>query len=143
MGHLLSTIFLGDVVQYRCASIVIKVGVDIGQRDAVRVQEALKQQVILHRVNLGDAQAIGHSRSGSRSTARSHRAAQFGCHADVVLHNEEVSRETHVLDGLELKVESFALFLGEIGPAFLGSLIDQIAQVVILIVKAVGQREIG
>ena len=143
MGHFFGTVFLGHIVQHRSAAVIVKIGVNIWQRNTVRVQKSLKQQVILHRVNLGDAQAVGHCRSSGRSTAGTNGAAQFGGHANVVLHNQEVTRETHVLDGFQLKVDSFAVLLIEFGPSFLSALINQITQVIVLIVKAVGQREIG
>ena len=75
MGHFLGTVFLGHVIEHSGAAVIIKVGVDIWQRDAVRIKETLKQQVILHRVNFGDTQAISHRRTRSRTAAWSHRAS--------------------------------------------------------------------
>ena len=61
MGDLFCTVFLSDIVQHSSASIVVKVSINIRQRDAVGIQKTLEQQVIFHRVNLGDSQAICHS----------------------------------------------------------------------------------
>ena len=112
MCHLLSTIFLCHIIKYSRTSVIIKVGIDIGQRDTVGIQESLKQQVILQRVNLGDAQAVGHCRARSRTTARTYGATQFRCHPDVILHDEEITRETHLLDGFKLEIKAFTLFIG-------------------------------
>ncbi len=52
--------------------------------------------------------------------------------------------ETHVLDGLQLEVDAFDLLFGQVfAPAPVCSLICEVAQVVVVVGKAVGQREVG
>ena len=60
LGHPVAPIAFHDVLQELLAPAVRYVGVDIGHADALRVQKALKQQVILQGVQLRDAQAPGH-----------------------------------------------------------------------------------
>ena len=54
MCTVLVTIFVHHPLQHLTATIVIEVGINIGQRDTVWIQETLKQQVVLQRVYLGD-----------------------------------------------------------------------------------------
>ncbi len=61
MRHFFFAVFLCHIAQYVCATVIIEVDVNIGQRDTVRVEETLKQQVILDGVNLRDAQAVSHA----------------------------------------------------------------------------------
>ena len=49
------TVLVHNPLQHLAAAIVVEVGIDIGQRDTVGVQETLEQQVVLQGVNLGDA----------------------------------------------------------------------------------------
>ena len=41
--------------KYSDTSIIVKVNIDIGQRDAVGVKKTLKQKVVLDGVNVSDA----------------------------------------------------------------------------------------
>ena len=55
MGTVLVTILVLHPFQDTATSVVIEVRINIRQRDTVRIQETLKQQVVLQRVNLGNA----------------------------------------------------------------------------------------
>ena len=88
-------------------TVIVEVGIDIRQRDTVGVQETFEQQVVLDRVNLGDSQAISNRRTGSRTTTRAYRNAQFlTTGTDEVGHNQEVTRETHRLHDMQLKLDA-------------------------------------
>ena len=54
VGTVLMTILIFHPFQHASTTIVIKVGIDIGQRDTVWIQETLKQQVVFQWVNLRD-----------------------------------------------------------------------------------------
>ena len=104
VGHLLGPILLGYPLQHPSATIVIEVDIDIGQRNTVGVEEALEQQVVLHGVYLGNLQAVGHHRTGGRTTAGAYRHVELGAGGvDKVLHNEEVTRETHRFHDVQLE----------------------------------------
>ena len=51
--------------EHLSASVVVEVGVDIRERDTVRIEESLEQKIVFYRVNLGDAEAVSHNGSGS------------------------------------------------------------------------------
>ena len=92
------TILVHNPFQHLTTTIIIKVGINIRQRDTVGVKETLKQQVVFQRVDLGDTQAIGHHATCCRTTTRTHHDAQLiAGRIDEVLHDEKVARETHGL----------------------------------------------
>ena len=69
-----------------------------GMRHALGIQEALEQQLVLQRINVGDAQRVGHQRTGGRTAARSHGNVVLLRVADEVPDDQEVSGELHLLD---------------------------------------------
>ena len=64
VGAVLVTVLVLYPLQHAASAIVVEVGIDIGQRDTVGVQETLEQQIVLQRVNLRNAQTVGHHASG-------------------------------------------------------------------------------
>ena len=107
MCHLLCAIFLSYPVEHAAAAIVVEVHINIRQRDTVRIQEAFKQQVILNRVNLGNAQAICHGTASCRATSRPYRHVQFvACSGYVILDNQEVARETHRFHHMKFETQT-------------------------------------
>ena len=54
MSHLLSTVLFGHPLQNLATSIVVEVGINIGQGDTVGVEETLEQKIIFDGVYLGD-----------------------------------------------------------------------------------------
>ena len=107
MRAVLVAVLIHNPFQHLSASVVIKVGINIRQRDTVRVQETLKQKVVFHRVNLRDTETIGHHRACRRATSRSHHHAKFlARRVDEVLHDEEVAGETHRFHHVQLKVDT-------------------------------------
>ena len=111
MGHFLLTIFLCYPIQHTSTSVIVEVHIDIRQRDTVRIQETLKQQVVFNRVNLRNPQTIGHCRTGSRTTTRPYRHIQFLTGSpNKVLHDQEIPRETHGLHNMKFELDTFACF---------------------------------
>ena len=54
---ILSVLFL-NVLEHAVTSVVVKVDVDIWHVDSVRVEESLKEEVILDRVDVGDLETV-------------------------------------------------------------------------------------
>jgi hypothetical protein len=72
LGDVVAAVALGRVADHLVAVARVEVHVDVGHRDAARVEEALEQQVVLDRVEIGDPQRVGHGTAGGRPTARPH-----------------------------------------------------------------------
>ena len=139
MGHLVVPILVLHPLQHTATAVVIEVGVDIGQRDTVGVEEALEQQVILDGVNLGDAQAVGHHRAGRRATSRPHHHVELlARRVDEVLHDEEVAGESHGLHHMQLKLHALGHLLGDgVAIEAARTVVRQLGQVVGLELDAV------
>ena len=98
MRHLFLAIFIRHPAKNLTTTVIIKVHINIRQRDTVRIQETFKQQIVLDRVDFRNSQTVRHSRTGSRSTSRTYGYTQLLAGGiDKVLHNQEVSGETHSL----------------------------------------------
>ena len=75
LGHPVAAPLVGGVAQHLAAAAVVEVDVDVGHRRALGVEEPLEQQPVLDRVDVGDAQRVGHQRTGGRAAA----GADRGC----------------------------------------------------------------
>ena len=130
--YLLLSVFLGHPAEHLAAAVVIEVHIDIGKGDTVRVQETLEQQVVLDGVYLRDSQAVGHRRTGRRTTSRPHGYAELGSGGvDKVLHDKEVTRETHRLHNIEFKHQTLLHFFTQrIAIKTFGTIECQLGQVV-------------
>lgn len=91
LRHPFAAVLFDHIVQYVGTAVLIEIDIDIGQGDTVGIQETLEQQVVLDRVDIGNTQRIGHHRTGSRTTARSHRYPQFPRGTDKVPYDKEVT----------------------------------------------------
>ena len=98
---------LHGVLDQLAAPVVGKVHVNIGHRDAARVEEALKDQVVRQRVEPRDAGAVRHHRAGARAAHVPPDVALFGV-ARQVPHDEEIVVEPHLVDDGQLIIQSLA-----------------------------------
>ena len=131
LGDVVAAVPLGRVADHLVPVAGVEVHVDVGHRDAARVEEPLEQQVVLDGVEVGDPERVGHRAAG--------RAPPPGTHADPVVagvldevpHDEEVRREPHVVDDLELVGQPLHDRVREpCAPPLPGPLHREVAQVV-------------
>src|SRR5581483_6787473 len=73
-----------------------------------RVEEALEQEPVADRVDVGDVQAVGGQRAGRRAPAGTDADAVLAREADEVPDDQEVVGEAHLADGLQLELEALA-----------------------------------
>ena len=108
VAHTVGAVLILHPFDDACTAVVVEVGIDIGQRDTVGIEKTFEQQIVLDGVNLGDAETVGHSRTGCRTTARTYADAQlFTAGANEVRHNEEVAGEAHRLHNVQLELDAF------------------------------------
>ena len=108
-------IFLSNPINHFTASVIIKIDVNIGQRNTVGIEKTLKQQIIFQRVNIGNFKAISNYRTGCRATSRSYGNAQFFArHSYIILNNKEITRVTHRFHNVQLKRDAFFQFVTQI-----------------------------
>ena len=109
LGHLVLAVAARYIIDHLAAAFDAEVGINIRHGFAFRIEEALKQQAIDHRINVGDPQGVGHQGTGGRAAARPHRNAVLAGEADVVPHHQEVGGEAHLLHHLQLKGHAIAI----------------------------------
>jgi len=115
MRHTFGPVFFRYPTEYFPAAVIVEVGIDIGEGNTVRIQETFEQQVIFDRVDAGDPQTVGNSRTSCRSTAGTDRNAQFFAGGpDEVLHDQEVTGEPHRLHDVQLEVQPLLDFVVQI-----------------------------
>ena len=66
----LVAVLLGDVLDHLGATAVVEVDVEVGHRDAVGVEEALEDEAVLQRVEIGDLHGVRGHRSRAGAAAR-------------------------------------------------------------------------
>ena len=79
-----------DVFDDLAAAALAEVDVDVGQRHALGIEEALEDQVVLDRVDVGDPQAVGDEAAGRGSAARADGDALLACVPDEIPGDQEV-----------------------------------------------------
>lgn len=99
------------VVDHLVAAIHAEVDVEVGHRHAFRVEEALEQQVVRQRIQVGDLQCPRHQRAGTGTAARADRNALVLAPLDEVGHDQEVAGEAHLDDGVQLEFQPVDIVL--------------------------------
>ena len=109
---------------------VLEIHVDIRHTDTVRIEETLKQELVLDRVQIGNPEAISHNRTRRRTSSRPDQITHLARGADVILNNQEVIREAHLADSHQLELDTRGLLLVELVAIADGrTLISQVAQI--------------
>ena len=70
LRDVLAAVLPRDVLDDLAAAPLAEVDVDIGQRHALGVEEALEDEIEVERIDVGDPQAVGDEAAGGRAAAR-------------------------------------------------------------------------
>ena len=84
-----------DVGDHLFTALLTEIDIEVGHRHPLRVQEAFEQEAKAQWVEIGDGERIGHQRSRTRATARSHRNAMRLGPLDEVRNDQEVAGKPH------------------------------------------------
>ena len=90
------------VVDHLAAALIAEIDVEVRHRDPLGVEESLEEEVVLERVDVGDAQGVGHDAARARAAARPDGYAVALRPVDEVPDDEEIARELHLDDDVEL-----------------------------------------
>ena len=98
-------VFAYDVVDDLGSSVLAEIDIKIGHTDTLRIEKALKQQIVFDGIDARDADAISTQRAGARASA--------GTYGDIlafrVLHeivnDQKVIDESHLFDNGQLIIE--------------------------------------
>ena len=100
-----------DVLDHLAAAVHAEVDVDVGHRDALGIEEALEEKVVVERIDVGDAHRVRDQRSRAGAAARTDRDAVVFRVLDEVPDHEEVAGEAHRLDDVDLALEPVVVLL--------------------------------
>ena len=102
LGDAVGAVLVGHVADHALAAAHGEVDVDVRHRHALGVQEALEQQVVAERVDVGDLEAVGDDAAGGAAAARADGDAVVLRVLHEVPDDQEVGVEAHVVDDAEL-----------------------------------------
>ena len=105
LGHVVLAVLVHRVLDHFLPTVVGEVQVDVGHGDALRVEEALEDEVVTQGVDGGDTQAVGDDGSRAGSPHVPPDIPLLG-----VLHqipdDEEVGVEAHLVDDVQLMFQT-------------------------------------
>ncbi len=108
----LFAVLLGGVADHVAATTLVEVHVDVGHRDAFGVEEPLEQQLVMDRIELGDAERVRHHRTDCAASPGPDPDAAALRVAHEVCDDEEVARKTHLADDTEFVVGLLPVRIG-------------------------------
>ena len=129
LRNVVVAVALLDVVDDLAALDVVEVDVDIRHRHALRIQEALKEQIVLQRVEVRDAEQIGDDAARGRTAPRADADAVLARVVDEIPDNEEVAVVAHAMDDAELVFKSLAHLFRNLPVAARQVLLAEVAQI--------------
>ena len=114
LGYMVAAVFLVYIVDDLLTALVAEVNIEVGHRDALRIQEAFKNQVIADGVNVGNANAVGSQAARAGAAPRPHgNVVAFGI-VDEVVDDEVIVRVPHRLDDIDLIGQTFLQRIGHL-----------------------------
>ncbi len=81
---------------------ILEIHVDIRHGYSFRIQESLKQEIVLHWINSCDSDTVADTAAGSRASSRSGLAAVSICPVDIIPDYQDILDESLLLDDIEL-----------------------------------------
>ncbi len=106
LADLVAPVLARDVVDHRIAAVHAEVDVEVGHRHAFGIEEALEQQAVAQRIEIGDAEAPGDHRAGAGAASGTDRNIVALGPVDEVGDDEEVAGEAHLHDHVEFAVQA-------------------------------------
>ena len=131
LRHIVPPVLLCDIVDDFLPALIAEVDINIRHRDALRVQEALKQQVEADRVQLRDAKRIGNERSGGGTAARSDCDADRAGIAAIIPDDQEIIDIAHPLNDAKLVFQPLLKLLRDRVVARLKPLLAELLKVLL------------
>ena len=108
LRHVVGAVFADDVVDHFPAPLHAEVHVDIRHAYALGVEKALEVEVILHGIDVRDAEAVGHDAAGSAAAPRPDGDVLGLGVADEIAHDEKVVHKAHAPDHVELIIQTLS-----------------------------------
>ena len=111
-------VFFGDVVDDLVALVHAEVDIEVGHGHPFGIQEALEQQVVGQRIQIGDSEGVGHQGTGARTASRAHGDPVVLGPLDEVGDDQKVAGKAHLDDNVQFDLQT--LVIGLAGPGEIG-----------------------
>ena len=111
LGHMVIAIALLDIIYDFFPANIAEVHIYIRHGDTFRIQEALKKQIMLQRVQICNTKNISHYAACCRTTPWAHGNTLLTGMIDEIPDNEEVAVIAHAVDDIQLIFQTLAHFL--------------------------------
>ena len=111
LGHPVMAVLLLHIADHLAAPLLAEVDVEIRHGDAFGIEETLEQQTEAQRIKIGNGQRIGDQRAGTGTATRADGDIMSLGPLDKVRDDEEITREAHLLDDVELEIEPVTILL--------------------------------
>ena len=99
-----ASVLLLHVREHAIAPTVVEVDVDVGHLHALAVEEALEDEPVAERLDVGDVEHVAHQRPGGAAAPGPDANAVAACRPDQVPDDQEVRGEPGLTDDVELHV---------------------------------------
>ena len=129
LNHPVLPVLAHHVIDHFLPPLVAEIHVDIRHGHTLRVQEALKEQLIPDRINGRDLQAVGHDAPGCRSTPRADRDPVVFRIFYKIPYDQEIIHISHVPDRIQLIVQTVLQLLRRLPVPALQSLPAEFLQI--------------
>ena len=110
--HMMCPITFMDIVDDLLAAVIRKIGIDIRHRYSLRIEKTLKQQVVMNGIDMRDPQTVRDERSGRGASSGADEDLLRAGIADEVPDDQEIIREAHRIDDLQLILQALDISLG-------------------------------
>ena len=141
LGHPVRAVALDDVIDDLVPAVVLEVHVDVRHLLALDVEEALEDETISQRIDVGYSKGIEHQAGCGAAPDAVQDLLLAGELADLP-DDEEVVREVSLADHVQLVLELPANLVGDVGETSFDPLPAQAGQVLVGR-RSVGDREFG
>ncbi|CAB5067676.1 unannotated protein [freshwater metagenome] len=142
LSHVVAAVTLRCVADHLVPVPGVEVHVDIGHGHTAGIEEPLEDQVVLDGVEVRDPEAVRNRTARRRAPTGTDTDPGIAGMLDEVPHDQEVRREPHVRDDLELVRETlYHRWCEVVAPTLAGTLPREEVEVVRVVLVALGNRE--
>ena len=129
LSHPVRAVFFHHIINDLLPPDAAEIHVDIRHGNPLRVEKPLEIQVVFHRVDIRDSQAIGNHAAGCAAPARPHRNIPGAGEADKIRHNEKIIGKPHLINHIQLILKPLPIFCRPLGVKPSEPLIRQTLQI--------------
>ena len=122
LGDLFAPVVLRHIIDHPISPLHAEIDIEVGHGDTFGIQEALEQQVVGQRVEIGNGQRIGHQGTGARTTPRPDRNTIVLGPLDKIGNDQKIAGESHLVDDIQLHFQPLVIGATTLGKVRCGAI---------------------